>query len=347
MSGRARDEAAIRRARRSMIAAMAEPAIGDQAKRNGSSRHEGNGAGPDAILGPLAAAARAGTGGVARATGGVVGAGTRFAGKLAGAAARRAQEALTADLDDRDPDYIRENSALAALGRAWYRAEVRTWATSPRMACAARRQPHRRQHGPRGRGAPARLFDLLRGRATLLPARPQPGPGLAVRAHPAALRDDGGLAPPRGEGARIRSGGPRLPGRRLGGPPPQLGGQPRRPRRPQGLHPPGAQRRRADRPGGHDRRPGDGALPLSGRLAREAHRRGQAAAAQGAADLDRAALANVRPAGHIPAGEDHDRGPAADQLRRSRPEPTSTRSTSTSRDDARRMGRGRAAPGAG
>ena len=65
--GRARGQAAIRRARRSMIAAMAEPVIGEQAKRNGSSGHaDGNGAGPDAILGPLAAAARAGTGGVAR-----------------------------------------------------------------------------------------------------------------------------------------------------------------------------------------------------------------------------------------------------------------------------------------
>ena len=116
-----------------MIAAMAEPVIGDQAKRNGSSGHaEGNGAGPDAILGPLAAAARAGTGGVARATGGVVGAGTRFAGRLAGAAARRAQEALTADLDDRDPDYIRENLPLAWLwATLWYRAEVRNMGNVP------------------------------------------------------------------------------------------------------------------------------------------------------------------------------------------------------------------------
>ncbi len=116
-----------------MIAAMAEPAMGEQAKRNGSSHGEGtNGGGPEALLRPLGSAARAGTGGVARAAGDLVGAGGRVAGRLAGAAAKGAQAALSADLDDRDPDYVRENLPLAwLLATLWYRAEVRNMGNVP------------------------------------------------------------------------------------------------------------------------------------------------------------------------------------------------------------------------
>ena len=121
-----------------MIAAMSEPAIGEQAKRNGSSGHgDGNGVGPESVLGPIGAAARAGTGGIARATGSLLGAGSRVAGAAAGSALKRVQEALTADLDDRDPDYIRENLPLAWLwATLWYRAEVRNMGNVPEEGAA-------------------------------------------------------------------------------------------------------------------------------------------------------------------------------------------------------------------
>ncbi len=91
-------------------------------------------------------------------------------------------------------------------------------------------------------------------------------------------------------------------------------------------------RRRADRPRGHDRRPGDRALPQPRRLAREAHRGRSQPAAQGAADLARPALGPQRRRPARPpaaAGEDHDRGAARRSTcaSSSAPSPTSTRST--------------------
>ena len=59
----------------------------------------------------------------------------------------------------------------------------------------------------------------------LPPARPQPGPRLALRPVPAPLRHRRRLARERPQGARRRRRGARLPGRRLGGPPPELGGE--------------------------------------------------------------------------------------------------------------------------
>src|SRR3954463_14409506 len=42
------------------------------------------------------------------------------------------QDRLTADLDDRDPDFIRENLALSWLiATLWYRAEVRNMGNVP------------------------------------------------------------------------------------------------------------------------------------------------------------------------------------------------------------------------
>ena len=70
------------------------------------------------------------------------------------------------------------------------------------------------------------------------------------------------------QGARDRRRAARLPGRRLRGAPPELGLGEGRLQRPQGLHPAGARQGRADRPGGVDRRPGDGAVPLARRAAR-------------------------------------------------------------------------------
>ena len=87
---------------------------------------------------------------------------------------------------------------------------------------------------------PARLLDLLRGRAALLPARPQPRPRLPVRAAPCAAT---GRWPPRTSTPSGRS----TPARRCsssraatGRSTARAGRATDRLRRPQGLHPPGA-----------------------------------------------------------------------------------------------------------
>ena len=167
---------------------MSEATGADQARTNGH-RAGPNGAAPGRAAG-LGDAARAGGDGARRLAGGVVGTSRRAAGGALGYAAKRARRALTADLDDRDPDYIRENLPLSWLmATLWYRAEVRNMGNVPeRRAGAAGRQPHRRQHVPRGDRPAARLLDLLRRRAALLPARPQPRARLAVRALSAPLR---------------------------------------------------------------------------------------------------------------------------------------------------------------
>jgi 1-acyl-sn-glycerol-3-phosphate acyltransferase len=113
---------------------MADPGtIGERARQNGgSSATDRDGRLLSAGLGPLAGAARAGGDGVARAGADLLGAGRRLAGAIVEAAAKRAQSALTADLDDRDPDYIRENLALSWLfSTLWYRAEVRNMGNVP------------------------------------------------------------------------------------------------------------------------------------------------------------------------------------------------------------------------
>src|SRR6185503_18828665 len=101
---------------------MADPStLGEQAKQNGGSHADRNGAG--ARLAPLTGAAQAGGESVARAAAELVGAGRRLAGQIVGSAAKRAQAAMTADLDDRDPDYIRENLPFSWLwATLWYRA---------------------------------------------------------------------------------------------------------------------------------------------------------------------------------------------------------------------------------
>ena len=111
-----------------MIARMADPAtVADQARKNGG------GAGADGNrfgrrLTPLGAAGES----VARLGIGVAEAGKAVAGGVLGGLARRAQKALAADLDDRDPDYIRENLPLSwLLATIWYRAEVRNMGNVP------------------------------------------------------------------------------------------------------------------------------------------------------------------------------------------------------------------------
>jgi 1-acyl-sn-glycerol-3-phosphate acyltransferase len=108
---------------------MADPStLEERAKRNGDPASL-NGAGLLDRLAPLASAARAG-GGLARAAG--EGVFDRLGTGLARRAARRVQRALSADLDDRDPDYIRENLPLTWLAASlWYRAEVRNLGNVP------------------------------------------------------------------------------------------------------------------------------------------------------------------------------------------------------------------------
>jgi len=58
--------------------------------------------------------------------------GQKAAGALMSRLGRRIQGRLTADLDDRDPDYIRENLPLSWLiASVWYRAEVRNLKNVP------------------------------------------------------------------------------------------------------------------------------------------------------------------------------------------------------------------------
>jgi 1-acyl-sn-glycerol-3-phosphate acyltransferase len=98
--------------------------IAQQAERNGGGE---NGAEDGALRDRLAA-----LNGIARAGGGVVRAGRGAAGGLAGGLSRRIRRSLTADLDDRDPDYIRENLPLAwLLTTLWFRGEVRNLGNVP------------------------------------------------------------------------------------------------------------------------------------------------------------------------------------------------------------------------
>jgi 1-acyl-sn-glycerol-3-phosphate acyltransferase len=97
----------------------------DRAKRNGDEAAAGgDGAESFARLRPLAGAARAGEG-LADVTRDAI---SGLAGRLGRAVERR----LTADLDDRDPDYIRENLPLAwLLATVWFRGEVRNMGNVP------------------------------------------------------------------------------------------------------------------------------------------------------------------------------------------------------------------------
>ena len=186
-------------------------------------------------------------------------------------------------------------------------------------------------------GLHARLQHLLRRRAAPSTSSPTTSCSRCPGCRSCAST---GPSPPRTSNARKALAGrrrrARLPRRRLRGPPPELGGRPRRLRRAQGLHPARARRRTCRSCpvvsiGGQET-----ALFLSRgeRLAKAPAAR-QAVPPQGAADLDRAALGPQRRRHARPpaaAGQDHRRGAAADRPARasSAPTPTSTRSTTTS-----------------
>jgi 1-acyl-sn-glycerol-3-phosphate acyltransferase len=108
---------------------MADPAtVAERARKNGGgAAQEGGGSFTDRLA-PLGFAGEA----LGRVRDGVVGASSAIAGEILGQVGRRLGGALSADLDDRDPDYIRENLPLAwLLATLWYRAEVRNMGNVP------------------------------------------------------------------------------------------------------------------------------------------------------------------------------------------------------------------------
>ena len=105
--------------------------LAEQAEHNGDHAAESNGSGRTERVEPLAIADRA-RGAIGRLSGEAISAGQELAGSLLGRAAKRARRALSADLDDRDPDFIREQLPLAWIASTlWYRAEVRNMGNVP------------------------------------------------------------------------------------------------------------------------------------------------------------------------------------------------------------------------
>jgi 1-acyl-sn-glycerol-3-phosphate acyltransferase len=102
---------------------MADPAIlAEHTNRNGNSGRPGVDPMPLGFVGDA----------VARAGNGAAEAGRALTGEILGGLGRRVQAALTADLDDRDPDYIREKLPISWLAATlWYRAEVRNMGNVP------------------------------------------------------------------------------------------------------------------------------------------------------------------------------------------------------------------------
>jgi 1-acyl-sn-glycerol-3-phosphate acyltransferase len=97
-----------------------EARLAEQAKHNGGGE---NGSLRDRL---------SGLNGIARAGSDVVSAGRGAAGGAAERLARPIRRRLTANLDDRDPDYIRENLPLTwLLTTLWFRGEVRNMGNVP------------------------------------------------------------------------------------------------------------------------------------------------------------------------------------------------------------------------
>ena len=111
---------------------MADPStVAERARSNGGSTAESNGRGLRERLTPLDAVSRAG-GPLGRIGRGLVAAVQDAATEAAGSAARRVQGRLRADLDDRDPDWLRERLPLLwLLATIWFRGEVRNLGNIP------------------------------------------------------------------------------------------------------------------------------------------------------------------------------------------------------------------------
>ena len=100
--------------------------LAGKASTNGGSEHANGG--PPLVDLPLDDLADR----IGEATGRAVRLAQGAAGALAGRVGRSVQRRLAADLDDRDPDYIRENLSLSWLvASLWYRAEVRNLGNIP------------------------------------------------------------------------------------------------------------------------------------------------------------------------------------------------------------------------
>ena len=106
--------------------------------------------------------------------------------------------------------------------------------------CAARRQPLGREHDPRHGDVHAGVQHLLRRRAALLSAGPQPGAGDAGAALAAPVRDRCRVARKRRPCARLGRGGARVSRRRPRGAPADPATQSDRLRPAPRVHPPGA-----------------------------------------------------------------------------------------------------------
>lgn len=112
---------------------MADPAtVADRARSNGGGAGEPNGhGGLRERLAPLGGLVNAG-GPFARIGGGLLSAAQDAATEAAGSAARRVRSRLRADLDDRDPDWLRERLPLLwLLATIWFRGEVRNLGNIP------------------------------------------------------------------------------------------------------------------------------------------------------------------------------------------------------------------------
>ena len=149
-----------------------------------------------------------------------------------------------ADLDERDPDYIRESlPRLWLLASLYFRAEVRGLGNVPEEGPVLLVGNHSGGNLTPDTGvftlAFSTYFGVERPFYQLAHNLVLSMPGLSfLRKGPRGRR----LARQRAQGARGRRRGARLPRRRLRGPPPELGGRPRRLRWPQGL--PAARARR-------------------------------------------------------------------------------------------------------
>jgi 1-acyl-sn-glycerol-3-phosphate acyltransferase len=111
---------------------MADPTtIGGRARTNGDGGASQNGGSARSRLRQLGAVTRAG-GGFARAGGGLLAAGQETLAGVASGATRRIRHRLRADLDDRDPDWLRERlPMLWLLATIWFRGEVRNLGNIP------------------------------------------------------------------------------------------------------------------------------------------------------------------------------------------------------------------------
>ena len=100
--------------------------LAERARGNGAGDGEGATPGPFTISGPGVLGALAGLGGAVARTGAAA------AGRVAAPVVEQLRDRLTADFDDRDPDYIRENLPLTwLLASLWFRGEVRNLGNVP------------------------------------------------------------------------------------------------------------------------------------------------------------------------------------------------------------------------